>query len=136
MGDITIYLLVESSLLGNNKNNAAEQILSSSSSSTSLFQFASTSHTIPADTSLIELMNDHVLPNIIKHSSSSEADQQIAISNNNHTNTNFLVQNNITVLDISYHPAKIITNTVRQYNQHTVPSSKHYKVWDGIPLVN
>ena len=66
MGDITIHLLVESSLLGNNNSNAAEQILSSSSL---LFQFRSTSHTLPADTSLIELMNDHVLPTIIKHSS-------------------------------------------------------------------
>lgn len=103
MGDITNYLLLDSSLLGKDANNLEPSTTSTASSS--LFNFQSTSCVMSADSTLSQLM-DVIL-------------SKITISTNDTT-----LLDQITVLDISYYPAKIITSTCRQFTQLTGPNSK------------
>ena len=100
MGDITIYLLLDSSLL-DGKDAANNLVVPSSSTQSSLsFNFQSTSCVLSADSTLSQLMD------VIQ------------------SKVNTTLLNEITVLDISYYPAKVITSICKQYTQTTGPNSK------------
>ena len=117
MGDVTIYLLLDSSLLGNSVNEAAK----GTSEEVGLFQFQSSSHILPADSSLAELMHTLILPKI-KTSNNDSTSSQPSAENNADERGKLL--ESLTILDISYNPAKIISPIVRQYTQVSGPNSK------------
>ena len=105
MGDINIYILLESSLLDD--IDAANNLVPSSSTESSLsFNFQSTSCMLSADSTLSQLM-DVILSKTTTTSNDTSS-----------------LLNKITVLDISYYPAKVITSTCRQFTQTTGPNSK------------
>ena len=110
MGYTTIYILIESSLFG----GTVPTISSSASANDTIFQFTTIPHTTSADTSLIELMG-FIFSNI-KHTSTASTDTD----GNNLTTLDW----KLSILDISYHPAKIITPLVTEYTQVTGTKSK------------
>ena len=110
MGYTTIYILIESSLFG----GTVPTISSSASANDTIFQFTTIPHTTSADTSLIELMG-FIFSNI-KHTSTASTDTD----GNNLTTLDW----KLSIFDISYHPAKIITPLVTEYTQVTGTKSK------------
>ncbi|KAL7532438.1 hypothetical protein ACHAXR_004621 [Thalassiosira sp. AJA248-18] len=116
MGDVTIYLLLDSSLVG---EVAVTPLPPSSSaplsSKSESFQFQSISHVISADASLAELM-DFISSRLAAPSSSSESTADTAERNE--------WIDKLTILDVSYHPAKVISPIVRKYTQVSGPNSK------------
>ena len=110
MGKTTIYILIESSLFG----GTVPTISSSASANDTIFQFTTIPHTTSADTSLIELMG-FIFSNI-KHTSTVSTDTD----GNNLTTLDW----KLSIFDISYHPAKIITPLVTEYTQVTGTKSK------------
>lgn len=124
MGDATIYILLDSSLI----DEAAAPIppvsssiqppssSSNESSPTQLFQFQSTSHVISADASLAELMTV-ILSKLASNNNDNGDDDAIMEQRSKHLDR-------LTVLDVSYNPAKVISSIVRQYTEVSGPNSK------------
>ncbi|KAL3765630.1 hypothetical protein ACHAWU_002660 [Discostella pseudostelligera] len=139
MGDVTLHLLLDGRLLTNAitvdddnilYKDAASSSSSSSSSTASSFEFLSTSHVLPADASLAELMQiiltklgDYAVDSTTSTMSCTPSDN----FNNNSTINNPIespVLDNLTIIDASYHPAKVITPIFRQYSQISGPNSQ------------
>ena len=156
MGDITIYLLIDSTLCGSilplaylpsdgssSKSLALAAMPMTAAASTagndidaaesndSRFIFENKSHTLPADTSLAELM-DFILSQITTASQSHQSMQSLstaAATSVTTTNafdkihkTNLLKQ--LTILDISYHPPKSISSIIQMNTEQSGPMSK------------
>ena len=110
MGDVTIYLLLDSTLVGEKK---APTISSSSSS----FEFHSTSHVTGGDASLSELM-DYILAQLSPRPTAASTSEDDIIHEKD------VLLGKLTLLDVSYNPAKVISNDVRQFTEVTGPNSK------------
>lgn len=117
MGDTTIYLLLDFTLLGRRGDAATTPIsLSSSAASSSSsvepsFQFESISQVLSADSSLSELMSI-ILSQIILASPQSSQD------------TKKWSADKLTILDISRHPAKVVSAIFHQFTDASGPNSK------------
>ncbi|EED87623.1 predicted protein [Thalassiosira pseudonana CCMP1335] len=124
MGDITIHLLLDSSLRGSDSpfdnaeagSDKLDTTLSSSHASFNpsaaneaddYFAFDSASRVISADASLADMM-----------------DYIISILSSDNNTAKCKVLSRLSIIDISYHPPKVITDTIRQFNEYSGPKSK------------
>ena len=109
---------MEKSLKGGDSGLSASEMITSGDGNADNFQFESVSHTLPADSSLAELMDLVVLK----------------LLNNDTTmlSTNGKLQQ-LTILDLSYNPVKNISNICRVNTDITGPKSKTLQSMNWYP---
>jgi hypothetical protein len=109
---------VEKSLKGGDSGLSASEMITSGDGNADNFQFESVSHTLPADSSLAELM-DLVVLKLLN-------DDATMLSKNDKLQQ-------LTILDLSYNPVKNISNICRINTDITGPKSKTLQSMNWYP---